>query len=316
MSNLKIKDAILILAIVIILVGIFVLNVSRVGPLEADLYSYTRPAAEEDDRFQVMNLNMQHGFPDFEHLPDRLDLLIEQINQISPDIITLQEVPWTRQTGSAAAYLAERTGMNYVYLPANGNRWAIFFSEGEAILSKFELKDIDFKELNPRAGFFEHRVALKVTTVTPWGEINIFSTHLTNGDPAINQSQAQAFAEFVGQSMDQTTIIIGGDFNALEDSPQIKSIASSLIDTYRTANPGNKGFTCCLSDLTGPNIDNELEKRIDYLFLAPHQDDPTISIVSSQTVLEHPFPLDNSEIWISDHIGILTSFKISRVANE
>lgn len=308
-NNSKTIAAVLLLSILVILIGIFVLSVSRVGPLEAELNSYTHEPTGEKDRFQVMNLNMLHGFPDFEHLKDRLILLADQINQISPDIVTLQEVPWSWQIGSTAEYLAKRTGMNYVYLPANGNRWAIFFSEGEAILSKFELKDIAFKELVPSAGFFEHRVALKATAVTSWGDINILSTHLTHGDPAINRAQAQDLTEFVGQFVDQTTII-GGDFNALEVSSQIRSLSANWMDTYRKANPLEQGFTCCLSELTGPGIDIELEKRIDYLFLIPYPKTPDVSIISSQTVLDHPYNLDEAQLWISDHIGVLTIFEI------
>lgn len=291
------------------------LNVSQVGPLESGLNSYTRPLPEKDDNFQVMNLNMLHGFPEFEYLAERLELIAEQINYISPEIVTLQEVPWTRRTGSAVAYLAKRTGMNYVYLPANGNRRTIFFSEGEAILSKFVLKDIDFKELSPRAGFFEHRVALKATAVTPWGEFNIVSTHLTHGDQDINQGQVHDLFEYVERFGDQTTII-AGDFNALDDSSQIKSISNVWMDTYLFANPGGQGFTCCLSDLTQPDINKSLYKRIDYLFLAPHQEELVISIVGSQTVLDHPYPLEDVDLWVSDHIGILTSFEINDEAKE
>lgn len=293
-----------------ILIGLWILNVSQVGPLVFDLDSYTRMPPEGTDSFQVMNLNMLHGFPRFEHLSERLDLIVEQINQISPDIVTLQEVPWTWRTRSAAAYLAKRTGMNYVYLPANGNRWAIFFSEGEAILSKFELKDIEFKELKPRAGFFEHRVALKATAATPWGDIHVISTHLTNGDPAINQSQVHDLMEFVVPFGNRSTIV-AGDFNALEDSPQIRFLANEWIDTFRQSNPEELGFTCCIDELTGPGIDRVLEKRIDYLFLIPHRIEPDTPLIDSLRVFDHPYSINNAQIWVSDHIGILTTFKIT-----
>lgn len=199
--------------------------------------------------------------------------------------------------------------MNYVYLPANGNRRAIFFSEGEAILSKFELKDVEFEELIPRAGFFEHRVALKATAVTPWGDVHILNTHLTNGDPAVNRGQAQDLAEYVNQFMDKT-IIVAGDFNSLEDSPQIKFISTKWIDTYRKTNPEEPGFTCCIDELTVPDADEVLDQRFDFIFLVPLQGHADVSTTSSQIVLDHPFSSNEVVLWVSDHAGILTKFRI------
>jgi len=74
-----------------------------------------------------MSLNVLHGHPRFEHLARRLDLIAAEIRRQDADIVCLQEVPWTRQLGGGAEYLAQRTGLNYLYLRANGNRWAILF---------------------------------------------------------------------------------------------------------------------------------------------------------------------------------------------
>jgi hypothetical protein len=96
MKNSKTIVIIFIVGFTIILIGIWILNVSQVGPLESEFNSYTRSPPEAESSFQLMNLNMLHGFPGFERLSERLDLLVDQINQISPDVVTLQEVPWTR----------------------------------------------------------------------------------------------------------------------------------------------------------------------------------------------------------------------------
>jgi endonuclease/exonuclease/phosphatase family metal-dependent hydrolase len=85
---------------------------------------------------RILSLNMLHGHPRFVDLTSRLDLIATEITRLGADIIMLQEVPWTLQHGNAAAWLAEQTGMNYLYLRANGGRWTIFFEEGEAILSR------------------------------------------------------------------------------------------------------------------------------------------------------------------------------------
>ena len=161
----------------------------------------------------------------------------------------------------------------------------------------------------PRAGFFEHRVALKATAVTPWGDIHILNTHHTHGDPAINQGQVQDLMEFVNHFKDQPTIVTG-DFNALEDSPQIKFISNKWIDTYRKTNPEERGFTCCIDELTMPDADEILDQRIDFIYHVPLQGHADFSIMSSQIVLDHPFSSNEAVLWVSDHAAILTKFRI------
>jgi len=125
--------------VVLVIVGAWVLSTSRPGsrvlgcPTGCAVPRDSSPAAgkQSTQTLKVMSLNMLHGFPRFEHLSDRLDLIAMEINRQEADIVCLQEVPWTVRLGNGARYLAEQTGMNHAYLRANGNRWAILFEEGE-----------------------------------------------------------------------------------------------------------------------------------------------------------------------------------------
>jgi endonuclease/exonuclease/phosphatase family metal-dependent hydrolase len=78
---------------------------------------------------------MLHGFPTFHRLGERLELIVDEARRLDADVVLLQEVPWTPAMGGVAEALAARLAMNHVYLRANGNRGAILFEEGEAILS-------------------------------------------------------------------------------------------------------------------------------------------------------------------------------------
>ena len=294
---------------VLLLISVFLFTASRIGAFESCLIECSQFSSEYNGEFQVLNLNMLHGYPDFEHLSERLDLIAEQVKIISPEFVTLQEVPWTRTTRSAARYLAEKTGMNYVYLPANGNRWTIFFAEGEAILSKYPLKDVEFVELFPRAGLFEHRIALKTTAVAPWGKIHIVSTHLTDGDPMVNQLQAQNLYQYVSGLKDGN-VIVAGDFNATENSPQIKFLGNVWIDTYRKVNPFLPGYTCCWEKLIASPVDNSLEKRIDFIFLVPDKVNPSPIVIDSQRAMVLPYWVGNQQLGASDHIGVFSKFSV------
>jgi endonuclease/exonuclease/phosphatase family metal-dependent hydrolase len=219
--------------------------------------------------------------------------------------------------GSAARYLARETGLNYLYLRANGNRRAILFEEGEAILSRYPLRDADMQVLTPHAGFFEHRVVLHATAATPWGPVDVFVTHLTHGASEINQAQAASLQAYVAQA-GVPPAIVAGDFNATEDTPQIR--AMGWVDTYRVAPNARmpsgepeagpepmQGFTCCIDDLAG-GPEQVLQERIDYLFLVPGTS--AVEVVDSQVVLDRPAHLEDGWLWPSDHAGVLTTLSL------
>ena len=254
-----------------------------------------------------MSLNVLHGFPQFEHLARRLDLVAAEIRRQDADIVCLQEVPWTWRLGSGAEYLASRTGLNSLYLRANGNRWTILFEEGEAILSRYPLRAPVFVELEPQAGFFEHRLVLHATAATPWGDVRVFATHLTAGHPAINEGQAAALQTFVAAT-GSGPAVVAGDLNATQDSPQIQALARAWLDTYRLANPGEAGPTCCIDNLAAAS--EPLEERIDYLFLVPGVGAGP-QVVASQRVLDRAVRLADGWQWASDHVGLLAIIAFS-----
>jgi endonuclease/exonuclease/phosphatase family metal-dependent hydrolase len=286
---------------------LFLLNVSRVGTqAEGCPEGCAAPAQGHSDTLRVMSINVLHGFPRFEHLSRRLDLVADEIRRQGADIALLQEVPWNRHLGSGAEYVARRAGLNYLYLRANGNRHIILFEEGEAILSRFPLKDVSFVELQPRASFFEHRAVLHATAITPWGNVDLFATHLTTGEPEVNRAQVAFLRAFV-EAKGIAPALVGGDFNAREDSPQIKALAREWVDTYRTAHPDEAGWTCCIDDLShGP--DEPLEKRIDYLFLVP-RGGQGVGVKGAGQVLDEPARTIDGWQWASDHIGVLAELK-------
>jgi endonuclease/exonuclease/phosphatase family metal-dependent hydrolase len=250
---------------------------------------------------------MLHGFPDFTDLPARLDLIAAEIRRLDADVVLLQETPWTRATGNGAQSLAQQLDYNYLYYRANGNRRLIFFEEGEAILSRFPLQDPLFTVLQPRTGFFESRVVLGVTAATPWGDIGFFVAHLTGKDPQANRRQAESLRAFV-EAHSGDLAVVAGDFNALEDSPQIAALAGRWTDAYRASHPGDAGLTCCIGDLAaGP--EEPLEERIDYLFLvAPAAE--IAEIVRVQHAFDRPFPTRGGWQWASDHTGLLVEIEL------
>jgi endonuclease/exonuclease/phosphatase family metal-dependent hydrolase len=282
---------------------VFVFNASRAGTkVEGCAQGCATALQSPGTTLRVMSMNVLHDLPRFKHLSRRLDLVADAIRQEGVDIALLQEVPWNRRVGNGADYVAGRLGYNYLYVRANGNRHTIFFEEGEAILSRFPLREVSFVELAPRAGFFEHRVALHATAITPWGDVDLFATHLTTGGAGVNQAQASSLQAFVKGS-GNAPALVGGDFNAREGSPQIEMLVQEWVDTYRTANPDDAGPTCCVDDLAaGPG--ETLEKRIDYLFLVP-RGGQRLEVKGAWRVLDTPVRTADGWQWASDHVGVV-----------
>ncbi len=290
-----------------LLVVWWLLNVSRAGTQAAGCPTGCAPdGPRRSGPLRVMSVNVLHDFPHFLYLPQRLNLIADEIRRQDADLVCLQEVPWTLQLRDGARHLAGRTGMNYVYLRANGNRHAILFEEGEAILSRYPLREVAFSELRPQAHFFEHRVALAATAATPWGDVRVVVTHLTTA-AEINPAQAMSLLAFVAAQGEGRPIIVAGDFNATEESPQIRTLSRQWMDTYRAVHSTEEGATCCVDDLTAGPAET-LEKRIDYLFFVPGAA-PSLRVIAAQRVLDQPFRTAGGWLWASDHVGLLTSFQ-------
>jgi len=291
-----------------LLLIVWALNGSRAGTrIEGCADGCSTAAPRREGPLRVMSANVLHDFPRFRRLAQRLDMVAAEIRRQDADIVCLQEVPWTLRLGSGIEYLARQTGMNYLYLRADGNRHTILFEAGDAILSRFPLHDLAFVELEPRVSYYEHRMALHATAATPWGDVRVYATHLTSGHPADNPGQAASLRTFV-ESTGSGPAIVAGDFNAKEDSAQIQALSKVWLDTYRVANPGEAGWTCCINDLTAET--DTRDGRIDYLFLVPGPDGEE-SVVSSVRVLDRPVQGLDGWLWASDHVGLLTNIEMA-----
>lgn len=285
----------------------FLLNASRAGTkVEGCLEGCAAGAAGSDGPLRILSLNMLHGYPGFEHLGRRLALIEGELERLDPDLILLQEVPWTPEMGNAAQQLAASLRMNFAYLRANGNRRLIRFEEGEAILSRFPLREPRHTELRPRAGFFEHRVVLSATAETPWGDLQLFATHLTNGRAEVNNGQIESLRAFV-RSVASGPAIVAGDFNAQDDSPGIRILSKDWMDLARGPD-GEVSPTCCIDDLAVAS-QARLNRRIDYIFAVP-TGNRTIASLETRPAFSKPFGQTEGWLWASDHTGLLATVSL------
>jgi endonuclease/exonuclease/phosphatase family metal-dependent hydrolase len=228
-----------------------------------------------------------------------------------PDILLLQEV-WGADGSSAAHVLADAVG-GYVALsedtsPAGG----VGFHN--AIISRWPLVDVASHALPDGRGGPSHRRVLAATSLTPWGPWPVLTTHLEYRfhQSAVRTAQATRMlavvAERRGTPETDLPPIIGGDFNAVPDSDEIRMLTGRgpgpidglvLSDswehagdgpgaTWRSDNPYQEGTTW-------PN------RRLDYVFVSWPRPKPVGNPVSVHLAGDHPV----DGVWPSDHAAVV-----------
>lgn len=154
------------------------------------------------------------------------------------------------------------------------------------------------------------RQVLWARTVTPCGDLDLFSTHLANNESSQSEVIRQAQIVDALLSIDQRAAedaapdVFVGDFNTLEDGPVWQAVIDAgFVDGFRVSEPDAPGLTSG-QDIADP--ESTASRRIDFVFARPGTTpiDPTDGAV----IGDSPAPFAGSEgetvVWPSDHYGV------------
>lgn len=244
---------------------------------------------QECGEITVLTANLWHDWPRHRRLLERAEAFASQAESSGADILLLQEVARTRKV-RLDEWLADRLGMAYVYTRANGHE-AIGFEEGVAVLSRFPVEELFFKQLEPSSKPFARRVALGAELSTPCGKMFAFSAHLGLGRRK-NSAQLKHLRRWMSEVSGGQPAVLAGDFNAHETTRHIRLARLQWVDTYRHLHPTADATTHELRLLPGKAI----RRRLDYIFLQPG--------AWEWQVLES-FPLSQPESRFSDHQAVV-----------
>jgi endonuclease/exonuclease/phosphatase family metal-dependent hydrolase len=278
-------------------------------PLTHQIVSVTKPAGKisivespvltqdisTEDRITILTANLFHDWPRKRRLEERLECFVEMVNQEGADILLLQEIARTRNI-YADEWLGDKLGMAYVYSRANGHATDIGFEEGLGVFSRFPIKKPRLTQLSDQINPFNRRIALGASISTNIGEIVAFSVHLAINN-RMNKSQVSRLKKWVDEQSGDIPAVIGGDFNAHENSPQIRSTQRSWCDSYRKINPSGGGYT---HQLLWPWGEAIRQSRLDYLFLRRGE---------SSWKVEQAKHIEMKDCRISDHKAVLIKAK-------
>ncbi len=223
-----------------------------------------KPRADED--LVVVTANLWHDWPLRRRLPERMEAFAQMIEAEGVDVVLTQEVARTSDRWFDR-WLAERLGMNLLYSPSNGHHESIGFEEGLAIFARYPIASSQVRRFSPTVSRFINRQALGAEIQTPYGNLWVFSVHLSLLQMH-NESQVDVLHDWVADVAGDQSAIIGGDFNAPEHAPQIQRARRKWLDTFRLMNPGADATTYVVSSPWGTPL---LRNRLDYLFLRENE---------------------------------------------
>jgi len=285
------------------------------------------PAADSNDParpLRVVTYNLLHdgaasGFFDGRtHLEERLDMAIREMKALDPDIIAVQEASDSRRHGNIPERLATALGFHFVFEPATehvfGIRpldWLVVsvmgFKEGSAILSRFSIAASSVYDLPRCKKWLEPRIMLQATMSTPWGPLEVFSTHLGRGD----ECQMERAGEIVRARRGDGPSLLMGDFNMPETSQVLTTLRSEagFIDAFRAANPEASGPTVW-QRIDSP--ESTVSRRVDFILLLNGRAS-RVSVRSSRLVFDRPGQLpEGTSLWPSDHYGVHAELQSDR----
>ena len=273
-------------------------------------------AAETARPLRVVTYNVLHGGPfsgitgDDQELERRLAMAIDGLRALGPDVVALQEASVGRGRGNVAARIAGALGLHYVHAPATDRVfplrwlgrlvvWLLGFNEGAAILSRFPIVASEIHDLPSCRKQLDPRVLLRARVATPWGELDVYSTHVSRDD-----CQLERAAEIAARERGRLPSVLMGDLNAGDTSPIIGRLTNGagFVDVFRVANPDTPGLTVWQRvNADAPTV----FRRVDYVLLLPGRECAG-RVVASRVVLDAPGrSASGGPLWASDHYGVL-----------
>jgi endonuclease/exonuclease/phosphatase family metal-dependent hydrolase len=242
-------------------------------------------------------------------LNERLEMVVEQLAALRPDIVGLQEASVGGERGNVAERLGRALGMEWIHAPTTsqvfGIGWldrtitsAIRFNEGPAVLSRFPIVESEIVPLPRCTNPLSPRVLLRVDVRTPAGPLDFYSTHTSRDD-----CQLHRVAELVTARRGPLPAVVTGDFNTRDSAhAYAELLAAGFVDAFRAVNLDATGPTC-LQWVHA--VRSTVSRRIDFVFVVPGLDGDAL-VRESRVVLDIPRRrADGTTLWPSDHYGVL-----------
>ncbi len=262
---------------------------------------------------KLLTLNVWHDQGPWERRRARIR---QWLDRLDPDVVALQEVLQGPGRDQLAELLGDR-GFHLAFAPAT-RFWrdpAIGF--GNAVASRFPIRDRAELRLPAADDDHERRVALSVTIETPWGLLGFTCTHLNwklhHG--WVRERQVVALADFARERRPALDLppVIAGDLNAEPDSAEIRYLTGLqslggrsvlFYDAWRFAGDGGPGHTWSNRNAYA-RAAIEPDRRIDYVLAGYPQPSGVGRIDACRVVCDD----EQDGVWPTDHFGVYAEIR-------
>lgn len=253
------------------------------GVIGAGCAAGSRVAAPSD--IDVVTLNLWHDQRDW---PARLEIIVDTLAALRPDVIVLQEVLQDASKGlpNQAEAIGARLDYAVVFASVNGPEEGKRY--GNAILTRHPVLDTSWTKLRPLT---DYRVAAHARLDVAGRPLDVYATHLhhtVEGDTIRAQQVADLLA-FVGRTQGGGPSVIAGDFNAPAEAPELAPLVGRGTDAFGTLHPEAEVST--LVEALG-----HTPRRIDHVFAGLG-----LRPAAARIILAAPDP---GGTWASDHRGL------------
>jgi len=230
---------------------------------------------------------------------NRYPRIAEQLEELQPDLVLLQEV-WTKR-----AMASSPTGREWSTAWSSGQA-NLFKENGLLTISRHPILGGEFHPFRAAAlpDSLVKKGALKVTIELPDGfRLNVWNVHLqAGGSDAIRSRQVAELVNWVNAARDgQIADVVAGDFNCTPESQQYQTLLQQIGPSVQAIS-GEPGFTT----FDGLSTRSGAGKILDHAF---------IRIVSAvEGVKASPraiFTERRMKDRISDHLGVDIALKFA-----
>jgi endonuclease/exonuclease/phosphatase family metal-dependent hydrolase len=270
--------------------------------------------------FSVLTINILN---DLTRWRKRRHLLVDQISELNPDLIALQEVS-LKGGSSNAHWLAHELNQikdenddvyNLYVCPKTGSGAHI---EGLAILSRLPVKRHEILDL-----LTQNRVAHLVTFRLD-GQVLMLVNGKFFWHPGVSpqrQAQVELLLDWLDTQPAEMPVVVAGDFNGAPGTPSIELMRTYFDSAYRAVHGDEPAYTAptpmppsnrvklrqLLAWRLGkrPRPDPSWKGTLDYIFV-----DPRLHTEDCRRVLDRPDEHD-PDIYPSDHYGLYAVIKVN-----
>jgi endonuclease/exonuclease/phosphatase family metal-dependent hydrolase len=265
-------------------------------------------------------LNIWHDQQDW---PARRAVMLDTLRALSPDVLFLQEVLQKEGLPNQARQLADSLGWAYVFASVDPRDSKKRY--GNAILTRHRIVATHETKLAP---LDDYRVAAHARLEIAGRSVDSYVTHLhhTAEGANIRARQVESLLAFIDSTRGKGALLIGGDFNAAPDQPELAPVHLRFVDSFAAVHPeladpgaGNAhaAGTQDSGDSAGGPATRGAEqravttlnpaighapRRIDYVFVEPQYLRP----VAAAIFLDAPTA---TGVWASDHFGVWARFQ-------